>query len=589
MKDNKDFSILKNFKGFFQVHRKAIIFLILVNISMGIIDSLFPLLNRYAVDNYLMENRIDGLELFGLLYFGMILLLSYLVYSFIKNTGSLKNNLSYEIRMACFDKLQDLSLDYYDTNATGAIMSRLTSDINRFADVIAWGLVDIVWGITMMIAVAIAMLRLNKTLALILILMIPLIVFSSRYFRKKILERQRKVRKINSQLTASYNEGIEGAITSKAMSRESLNLEEFSHISSTMAEESIRAVAMSSIYIPLIIFIGGIATSNVLVRGGNYVLQGSISFGTLLAFISYSGQFFQPVNQLANIFSEFQTARASAERIYQLLEEEVDIKDSEKVIEKYGPKGEKNLEEMKGNVEFRNVSFAYKDGEKVLKDFNLKVKAGQTIALVGETGSGKSTIVNILARFYEPSQGQVFIDGKDYKDLPKDYIHRNLGYVLQNPYLFNGSIRDNIAYGNLEASDEEIIRAAKMVNAHDFITSFKDGYDTKVGEGGGLLSQGQKQLISFARALVRDPRLFILDEATSSIDTNTELIIQDAIDSMLENRTAFIIAHRLSTIKNADRIILIRQGQIIEEGSHRELLGKKGYYYALFKKQFIDI
>ncbi len=467
----------------------------------------------------------------------------------------------------------------------------MTSDINRLSETISWGLVDLAWGMTMMTGVTIYMFILNARLAAITLSVIPILAIISVYFQRKILVAQREVRKINSQITGAYNEDIQGAKTTKTLVREILNLNEFSGLTSSLRNSSIRAAVLSSVYLPIVIGLGSVGTALALSFGGGYILTGAITYGTLVAFISYTSQFFEPVRQMAVIFAEIQGAQASAERVFSLLREEPAIKDSEEVLNKYGDIFNQKKElwpSIKGKVEFKNVSFHYNPDEPVLTDFNLSVEPGQTIALVGETGSGKSTIVNLFCRFYEPVKGEILIDGYNYKDMPLNWIHDNLGYVLQAPHLFSGTIRDNVRYGKLDATDEEIEEACRLVNAHGFITEMKDGYDTQVGEGGNLLSTGQKQLVSFARAIVRNPQLFVLDEATSSIDTETEKIIQDAISRVLEGRTSFVIAHRLSTVRNADRILVIRDGRVIEDGTHRELIKARGYYYSLYSNQFMD-
>lgn len=368
-------------------------------------------------------------------------------------------------------------------------------------------------------------------------------------------------------------------------------MKEFGLITEGMKNASIKATIVSSLYMPIVLVLGSIGTAIALNFGGKSVLRGTISYGTMVAFISYTMQFFEPVRQLAVIFTEIQSAQASAERVFSLIDEIPQIIDDEKVIIKYGdffnPKKE-YWPKVIGKIEFRNVSFSYKGGEKVLENFNLVINPGKTIALVGETGSGKSTIVNLLCRFYEPTSGEILIDGINYKDMPQAWIHENLGYVLQTPHLFSGTIMENIKYGNLNASEIDVIKASKLVNSHKFIMDMEKGYNTGVGEGGNLLSTGEKQLLSFARAIVRRPKLFVLDEATSSIDTETEKKIQDAIEKVLEGRTSFVIAHRLSTIKNADRIIVIRNGKIMEDGIHKDLIQRKGYYYNLYTNQFIE-
>lgn len=589
--DKIQINIWKDFFKYLKPYKRQFAILAVMMVGLGILDTVFPLMTKYAIDNFIEKNSMIGIGKFGLIYFLLVIMLSITVYLFITLGGKLETKMAYDIRKIGFEKLQLLPLSYYDDKAVGWLMSRMTSDISRLSETISWSLVDLAWGFSMMTAVTIAMMRLNFKLALITLSVIPFLAIVSFYFQKKILNAQRDVRKINSKITASYNEDIQGAKTTKTLVREKINLEEFSEITSSMRDKAIKATVISSIYLPIVLTLGSVGTALALSYGGNSIMINTISYGTLVAFISYSAQFFEPVRQIAVIFAELQSAQASAERVFSLLNEVPAITDSNEVIEKYGdlfnPK--RNLwPEIKGSVEFKNISFSYKDGEDILDDFNLKVNPGETIALVGETGSGKSTIVNLFCRFYEPTAGEILIDGINYKDMPQNWIHENLGYVLQSPHLFSGTIRENIQYGNLEATEEEIIHASKLVDAHAFIMETEKGYETEVGEGGGLLSTGQKQLISFARAIVRNPRLFVLDEATSSIDTETEQIIQNAIHKVLNGRTSFVIAHRLSTIRNADKILVIRDGQIKESGNHNELIKKKGYYYNLYTNQFIE-
>lgn len=590
--DNKiNFNIWKDFFQLIKSQNKLFILLFIVMIGVGTLDSVFPLFTKYAIDNFVVKNTLEGLDRFILFFFIVILIQAANALLFIALAGKVETRMSYTIRKQGFEKLQILSLSYYDEKAVGWLMARMTSDINRISETISWGIVDIAWGFTMMMAVMIAMFRLNFKLALITLAVVPPLAIASFYFQRRILKSQREVRKINSQITAQYNEDIQGAKTTKTLTIEDLNLKEFGSITDKMKNASIRTTIISSLYIPIVLVLGSIGTALALHFGGIDVTIGAISYGTLVAFISYSMQLFDPITQLAAILTEVQAAQASAERVFSLVNEVPAITDREDIIEKYGdffnPK-EAKLPNIRGKIEFKNVTFAYKDGKKVLENFNLKVKPGETIALVGETGSGKSTIVNLLCRFYEPTSGAILIDGIDYKKMPQRWIHENLGYVLQTPHLFSGTIKDNIKYGNLDATDKEIIEASKLVNSHEFIIKMKERYDTDVAQGGNLLSTGQKQLISFARALVRKPTIFVLDEATSSIDTETEMEIQNAIDKVLEGRTSFVIAHRLSTIKNADRILVIKNGKIIEEGNHKSLIRKGGYYYNLYTNQFIE-
>lgn len=589
--DKIQISIWKDFFKYLKPYKKQFFIITIIMVFLGILDTTFPLMTKYAIDNFVEKGSIIGIEKFALAYFILVLALSISVYLFITLAGKIETQMAYDIRKIGFEKLQVLPLSYYDDKAVGWLMSRMTSDINRLSETISWSLVDFAWGMSMMTAVTIAMMRLNFKLAIITLSVIPFLAIVSVYFQKQILKSQRSVRKINSQITASYNEDIQGARTTKTLVREDINLEEFSELTLSMRDKSIRSTIISSIYLPIVLTLGSIGTGLALTFGGNAIMLNLISYGTLVAFISYTAQFFEPVRQLAVIFSELQSAQASAERVFSLLNEVPTIVDEDDIVERYGdlfnPKKE-SWPEIKGSIEFRNVSFSYNESEKILDNFNLKVNSGETIALVGETGSGKSTIVNLFCRFYEPTNGNILIDGIDYKKMPQNWIHENLGYVLQSPHLFSGTIKENIRYGNLEATDDDIIQASKMVDAHDFILKTEKGYDTEVGEGGGLLSTGQKQLISFARAIVRNPKLFVLDEATSSIDTETEVIIQDAINKVLEGRTSFVIAHRLSTIRNADRILVIKDGKIVEEGNHKELIKQKGYYYNLYTNQFVE-
>lgn len=572
-------------------YKKYIIRLSLVMMTVGSIDVIFPLMTRYAIDNFVLKGRLEGLWIFGTVYGLLVLIQSTNVRLLAYNAGQIETGVVYDIRHKGFDNLQRLSFSYYDKTPVGWMMARMTSDVQRLGDTIAWGLVDLVWGFTMMIGIAVVMFFVNIKLALVSLSVVPFLAIVSIYFQQKILKAQRKVRKINSKITGAFNEGIMGAKTTKTLVREAENLEEFKELTLDMYDSSVKAAMYSAVYLPLVVTLGSIGTGMAMWYGGKTVMLGGISYGTLVLFISYTIQFFEPVRDLARILSEFQSSQASAERIMSLIDTKPEITDTPEVLKKYGdvfdPKSE-DWPKITGNISFRNVSFSYKDGEKVLEKFNLNVKAGQSIALVGETGSGKSTIVNLLCRFYEPEKGEILIDGVNYKERPQAWLQSNLGYVLQAPHLFSGTVKDNIRYGKLDAAEEDIIKAAKLVNAHEFIMKLEKGYDTEVGEGGSRLSTGEKQLISFARAVLADPRIFVLDEATSSVDTETEKIIQDAIQKVLKGRTSFIIAHRLSTIRSSDRILVISDGEIIEDGNHSKLMREKGHYYRLYTNQFME-
>lgn len=586
-----DLDIWKRFAKYLKPYRKGLAYVLCSMLTLGIIDVVMPMMTQYAIDNFILKKTLKNFGYFIGIYLSLGFLLVFIVYSFIMVAGKIENDIIFELRKKAFYKLQNLSLTYYDKNAVGAIMSRVVADVSKLGQNIVWNIVDMTWGIAMMTTMIIVMFFINVKLTLLSLTMVPILFLISAFFQKRMLSSNRKVRKVNSIITGAYNEGILGAKTSKVLVREEKNIEEFNVLTEDMRMKSLKSLMYSSLYLPLVVSVGSIGTALVLYYGGMSVSSDIITFGVLTLFLGFTKQFFEPIRQLARVFADLQAAQAALERVLDLVEEEPLIKDSQSVVEKYGdilnPKKE-NWEEIIGNIEFQNVNFWYKEGEPVLKDFNLTVKKGENIALVGETGSGKSTIVNLLCRFYEPSSGKILIDGIDYKERSQGWLHSSLGYVLQSPHLFSGSIIDNIRYGNENITKEEVVEAAKLVNAHNFIMKLENGYETEVGESGAMLSTGEKQLISFARAIISKPKLFVLDEATSSIDTETEHLIQEAISKVLEGRTSFIIAHRLSTIRNADKILVIKKGVVVESGNHHELLEKKGYYYKLYMKQFTE-
>ncbi len=573
----------------FKPYVKYIVALMVLNTIIALSDVLLPIMNKNALDEFVGGTNNDKILSFALIYLAIILVTTLCHIVYFKIAAKTENGFSYDLRKKLFIKLQNLSFSYYDVTPSGWLMSRMTSDIFRLSEILTWSFAELFWGLPLMVFTTIVMFNYSVKLTLLVLVVVPILALVVFYFQKRIMRNYREVRKSNSIITNAFNESINGAKTTKTLVLEDSNYSEFKKDTDNFYNVSFKAGRLSSIFRPLVNFISSISLAFILWLGGQMVFDNMLSFGVLYIFITYSQQFFEPLRTIAILFQDFQMAQASGERIISLLESDIDIKDSDEVIEKYGtildPKIE-NYEDIKGDVEFRHVDFKYKNGQEVLNDFNLKVEAGKTIALVGETGAGKSTIVNLLCRFYEPTGGELLIDGVDYRKRSLGWLHSKLGYVLQAPHLFEGTIEDNIRYGNLNATKDEIIEAAKLVNAHDFIMSFKDGYDTFVGEGGSRLSTGQKQLISFARAVLAKPSIFILDEATASIDTETEKIIQFGIENIMKGKTSFVIAHRLSTIVNADRILVIDKGKIIEDGTHKSLMEEKGNYYRLFTNQF---
>lgn len=575
-----DWNVWKKIFSYMKPLKKYVILAILCMLVLATTDVIYPYITRFTIDDIITPNIVNGtqdlskLKLFVGLYFVFMVIQASMVFLFIRYAGKIQTELAYNIRKSAFYHLQELPFSYYDRTRVGWIMARMTSDSRNLSELLSWGLIDITWGLFLMVILVIVMFLINPTLALVTISVVPVMTVVSIYFRKHILKAYRSIRKINSKITGAYNEGITGALTTKTLVLEENNFNGFSDLTSDMRTQSIRAAMIQGLYFPSMLFLISVGVALVYVVGGSLVINIGLSIGTLYLFTNYVWQFFEPVNNIAMIYANFQQAQASAERIVSLIETKPDITDSPEVIKKYGSLfnyKRENFEEIKGDVEFKNVSFKYQVGEKILKDFNLKVKAGESIALVGHTGAGKTTIVNLLARFYEPTKGEILIDNIDYRKRSMSWLHSNLGYVLQDPHLFSGSVMENIRYGRLNATDEEIIAAAKAVEAHEFIMKFENGYDTECGEGGYRLSVGQKQLVSFARAILSNPRILILDEATSSVDTETEAAIQIAINKLLKGRTSFIVAHRLSTIVHSDRILVLDEGKIIEQGTHQEL------------------
>lgn len=576
--------------------KKNIIIMVISVILLAGLDIFTPLLNAEIVKVFFGDDpQFDKTWIYIGIYIGCAISYAVVIYLFIKMAGVVEVEVADELRTEAFCKLQELPFSYYDKTQAGWIMARLTSDSRRLAEIISWGIVDFVWGIGTMTGILIILYIRFWRLAIIITILTPILFLVCIYFRKTILKAYRNVRKINSKITGAYNEGILGTKTTKTLVLEESKDKEFVEICSSMKSNSIKAIMKSSIFWPLVLVLGYVGVATTLRLGAGFALGEFvgivITVDVLYLFISYTTMFFDPIMQIARILADLQQAQASAERIIGLIDTEPEIKDTDEVVEKYGtllnPKRE-NWEELKGDIEFDNVSFAYINEEYILKDFSLKIPAGSSVALVGATGSGKSTIVNLICRFYEPTTGVIKIDGKDYKERSIGWLHENLGYVLQTPHLFNGTIKENIRYGRLDATDEEVYAAAKAVSADEFINELDKGYETNVGEGGSKLSLGQRQLISFARALIANPRILILDEATSSIDTKTEYTIQNVINKLLKGRTTFMVAHRLSTVINADIILVIKDGMILEKGNHKELLKLKGEYYNLYKNQFIN-
>ncbi|MGD9316083.1 MAG: ABC transporter ATP-binding protein [Anaerolineae bacterium] len=543
------------------------------------LDSFFTYLSAQMIDQGILAGDREVLTRIVMLYGALIVVQSLLVFTFIYLAGILGERIRYDLRKKLFNHLQELSFSYFDRTPVGWIMSRVTSDTDRIAELATWGLLDVTWGVMNIVTAMFFMVVINWRLALIILIIIPVLVIVAAQFKKRILVEYRQVRKINSKITGAYNENINGVRVVKALCREEENLAEFGELTSDMYRASYRAAWLSALFLPVVQFISAVAVGSIVWYGGLQATVGAMTIGGIQAFVSYITFMMWPVQDLARVYAEMQNSIASAERVFSLIDAVPQVADQPGAVDPGT---------IRGDVEFDGVDFWYEDDKPVLTGFDLKVNRGETIALVGPTGGGKTTIVNLVCRFYEPNQGVIRIGGRDYRDLSLHAIQSRVGVVLQTPHLFSGTIRENIRYGKLDATDEEIEDAARLAGAHSFIRTLDKGYDEEVGEGGDLLSVGQKQLVSLARAVLAQPEIFIMDEATSSVDTLTEDLIQRGMETLMTDRTSFIIAHRLSTIKRADRILVIQQGQIAEMGTHAELLRQRGHYFHLYTRQFRD-
>jgi ATP-binding cassette subfamily B protein len=555
-------------------------FLVAITAVSGL-DSYFTYLNKQIIDEGVSQHNLALILQIMKPYAALLLVQAVGVFSFIWLVGVLGERVRYDLRKKMFGHLQDLSLAYYNRTPVGWIISRVTSDSDRVAELVTWGMLDTTWGIMNIITAGYFMLLINWRLALIVGASIPVLVVVASWFQKKIIREYRQVRKINSKITGAYNENITGVRVVKSLGREEANLAEFSGLTREMYRAGYRAAWLSALFLPVVQVITAVALGSIIWYGGSQAQFGGMTIGGIQAFISYITFMLFPIQEMARVYAELQHAVASAERIFSMIDAVPSVVDLP---------GATDPGTLKGDIAFEHVNFSYDDApdEAVLVDFNMHVKQGETVALVGPTGGGKSTIVNLICRFFEPTTGRILIGGTDYKQFALQGIQSRIGVVLQTPHLFSGSIRENIRYGRLAASDEEIEQAARLAGAHHFITELDGGYKAEVGEGGNLLSVGQKQLISLARAVLAQPEIFVMDEATSSVDTLTEALIQQGMETMMKGRTSFIIAHRLSTIKRADRILVIEDGRITESGSHAELLHQGGHYYNLYTQQFRD-
>ena len=574
-----DINVFKDLIKFYKIEYKKLYMLMFVVVISGILQAVVPLSIKLLTDDFITKQNLKGFIIAGIGFFSLVIISTLAIYSFYVFGGKLEYQVSKEIRKSVFERIEKFSLTNIKKYETGELISRLTSDVQKLSEVFSWGVIDACHSMIVLLISISIMLYLSYTLTLMLFLILPAIYIVTVIFQKNILKFQRKVRDYNSKIIRSYTESFSYIKTIKALGIEDKKKKEFKAYNEKYRKYNLLSILISAIFVPTVMFVASIGVGFAFNFSSISVMRNVMTYGAFLSFLTYSFQIFEPFKMLAQIFTDLKSAQASAERVFQILYEEDEILEEE----------ESDLD-FEGNIKFENVSFHYFDDDKlILKDFNFEIKNGESVAFIGSTGSGKSTIVNLICKFYNPTSGGIYLDGINYRNIDKTCLYNNLGYVLQQPQLFSISIKENIKFGNENATDEEILKVCNLLGIDEFISKLPNGIDTVIGETGYNISGGQKQLISFARALIKNPKLLVLDEATSSIDTETEKIIQNKMKDILKGKTSIIVAHRLSTIKHCDKIVLIENGNILEQGTHLELLDKKGIYYKMYISEELKI
>ncbi|MEB3060009.1 ABC transporter ATP-binding protein [Parvimonas micra] len=574
-----DINVFKDLIKFYKIEYKKLYMLMFVVVISGILQAVVPLSIKLLTDDFITKQNLKGFIIAGIGFFSLVIISTLAIYSFYVFGGKLEYQVSKEIRKSVFERIEKFSLTNIKKYETGELISRLTSDVQKLSEVFSWGVIDACHSMIVLLISISIMLYLSYTLTLMLFLILPAIYIVTVIFQKNILKFQRKVRDYNSKIIRSYTESLSYIKTIKALGIEDKKKKEFKAYNEKYRKYNLLSILISAIFVPTVMFVASIGVGFAFNFSSISVMRNVMTYGAFLSFLTYSFQIFEPFKMLAQIFTDLKSAQASAERVFQILYEEDEILEEE----------ESDLD-FEGNIKFENVSFHYFDDDKlILKDFNFEIKNGESVAFIGSTGSGKSTIVNLICKFYNPTSGDIYLDGINYRNIDKTCLYNNLGYVLQQPQLFSISIKENIKFGNENATDEEILKVCNLLGIDEFISKLPNGIDTVIGEMGYNISGGQKQLISFARALIKNPKLLVLDEATSSIDTETEKIIQNKMKDILKGKTSIIVAHRLSTIKHCDKIVLIENGNILEQGTHLELLDKRGIYYKMYISEELKI
>ena len=593
--EEKDNSVRLRFFGidrmlpFLSVYKKELFFMVFLAMAGTATDVFVPVLQRYALNHFVARKTLDTLPLFLAVYMFAVVFAGIMNYISCKLATEIEVWLDRDMRNKAFEHLQTLSFSYFNQNSVGYIHARVMSDTSRLGTIFSWSLIESVWHGAYLVGSVVVMMAINIRLALLVMMILPLVTLLFAYFQNKMIAVNRQVREINSRITGNFNEGITGARTIKSLVIEKKMEDDFRKDTSAIRRKSVEASRLRGMFAAATAFSSSLAIAVLLWRGG-FIAKSDI--GTFSMFMTYAQGMMEPVRWLVDVISDLITGQVNIERYTKLLSAQSDVRDTEEVISLYGdsfsPRRE-NWEPIRGDIELRDVSFRYPDGdETVLDHFSLKIPFGTNLAVVGQTGAGKSSLANLICRFYEPTSGIVLIDGKDARERSQLWLHSAIGCVLQTPHLFSGTVRDNLLYGNPEATDEQILQALRLVSAESVVNRLEKGLDTDVGEGGDLLSTGEKQLISFARAILADPKILILDEATASVDTITEQKIQSAIETVIRNRTSVVIAHRLSTVRNADLILVVHDGKICEQGTHEELMSHRGVYYKLYQRQYED-
>jgi len=574
-----DSRLMKRLLQYVKPYRKYVLFAILLNIIAAALGPLRPYLTKIAVDDYIFNSNYNGLLIISLLLFASLILQSIIQYLLTYYTQLLGQKTIFDLRMQIFTHIENLSLKFFDKTPIGRLVTRTTNDVESLNELFSSGIIMVFSDVFIIVWILAFMFFMDMPLTLVTLSVLPILFYGTFLFRRKVRDSYRDVRLHLARLNSYMQEHITGMTVVQIFNKQKDELKRFSHINSDYREANIKSIFYYAIFYPSVEFLSSIAIGLIIWYGGGEVIQNTLTLGVLFAFIQYTEMFFRPIRDLSEKYNIMQTAMASSERIFKLLDNKTFVKNPDKP---------QKLEKVKGEIEFNDVWFAYNDEDYVLKNISFKINPGETVAIVGATGAGKTSIINILSRFYDINKGSILIDGIDIRELDKRELRKNIAMVLQDVFLFSGTVESNISMWNDEIDKNRIIEAAKTVGADRFINKLPQQYNEAVKERGATLSVGQKQLISFARALAYNPQILILDEATSSVDTETEILIQQAIQKLLVGRTAIVIAHRLSTIQNADNIIVLHKGEIRETGTHQELLAKRGIYFKLYQLQFKD-